>query len=57
LIGAVVYTLDSKIPYQRTPVKVVDVLGLGESVEVMGYSFKVIESGAFGDVVEIAKVQ
>ena len=57
LIGTVVYTLDSKIPYHRTPVKVVDVLALGESVEVMGYSFKVIESGAFGDVVEIAKIQ
>lgn len=57
LIGAVVYTLDSKIPYKRSPVKVVDVLMVGESVEVMGYSFKVIESGDFGDVVEIAKIQ
>jgi M6 family metalloprotease-like protein len=57
LIGAVVYTLDSKIPYQRTPVKVADVLRVGESVEVMGYSFKVIESGDFGDVVEISKIQ
>ena len=57
LIGTVVYTLDSKIPYHRTPVKVVEVLGFGESIEVMGYSFKVIETGAFGDVVEIAKIQ
>lgn len=55
LIGAVIYTLDSKIPYQRTPVKVVDVLKIGESVEVMGFKFRVIESGDFGDVVEILK--
>lgn len=57
LIGTVIYTLDSKIPYHRTPVKVVDVLGLEESVEVMGYSFKVIESGDFGAVIEIVKIQ
>jgi hypothetical protein len=57
LIGTVIYTLDSKIPYHRNPVKVVDVLGLEESVEVMGYSFKVIESGDFGAVIEIVKIQ
>jgi hypothetical protein len=57
LIGAVVYTLDSKVPYRRTPVKVVDVLALGESVEVMGYRFSVVESGDFGDVVEIVGLE
>jgi M6 family metalloprotease-like protein len=56
LIGAVVYTLDSKIPYRRTPVKVVDVLQVGESVEVNGYTFKVVEAGSFGDVIEIVKL-
>ena len=56
LIGTVVYTLDSKVPYQRTPVKVVEVLKVGESVEVMGYRFSVVESGSFGDVVQIEKL-
>jgi M6 family metalloprotease-like protein len=56
LVGAVVYTLDSTVPYHRSPVKVVDVLKTGESVEVMGYSFSVVESGSYGDVVKIRKL-
>ena len=56
LVGAVVYTLDSKVPYHRSPVKVVDVLKTGESVEVMGYLFSVVESGSYGDVVKIRKL-
>jgi hypothetical protein len=56
LIGSVVYTLDSKVPYRRTPVKVVKVLKTGESVEVMGYRFSLVESGTYGDVVKIEKL-
>jgi hypothetical protein len=56
LIGAVVYTLDSKIPYRRTPVKVVQVLKANSSVNVSGYKVSVVESGDFGDVVKVEKV-
>ena len=55
LIGAVVYTLDSKIPYRRTPVKVVEVLQPGSSVLVNGYKISVIESGQFGDVIQVER--
>jgi M6 family metalloprotease-like protein len=56
LVGAVVYTLDSKIPYRRTPVKVAQVLKNNDSVNVSGYKITVVESGEFGDVVKIEKV-
>jgi M6 family metalloprotease-like protein len=56
LIGAVVYTLDSKIPYHRTPVKVVQVLKNSESVVTNGFRITVVESGNFGDVVKVEKV-
>jgi len=56
LIGAVVYTLDSKIPYHRTPVKVVQVLKNSESVVTNGFRVTVVESGEFGDVVKVEKV-
>jgi M6 family metalloprotease-like protein len=56
LVGAVVYTLDSKIPYRRTPVKVVQVLKNDNSVIVSGYKISVVESGDFGDVVKVEKV-
>jgi len=56
LIGAVVYTLDSKVPYRRTPVRVVRVLKNQESVLSNGYKISVIESGDFGDVVKVEKV-
>ena len=56
LVGAVVYTLDSKIPYGRTPLKVVSTLKNKDSVTVSGYRVSVIESGTFGDVVKVEKV-
>jgi hypothetical protein len=56
LLGAVVYTLDSKIPYRRTPVKVAQVLKNNHSVNVSGYKITVIESGDFGDVIKVEKV-
>jgi M6 family metalloprotease-like protein len=55
LVGAVVYTLDSKIPYRRTPVKVVQVLKVNDSVVVGGFKITNIESGTFGDVVKVEK--
>jgi M6 family metalloprotease-like protein len=56
LVGAVVYTLDSKIPYHRSPVKVVRVLKNNDSVNVSGYKITVVESGDFGDVIKVEKV-
>jgi M6 family metalloprotease-like protein len=56
LVGAVVYTLDSKIPYRRTPVKVAQVLKNNDSVNVGGYKITVVESGNFGDVIKVEKV-
>lgn len=56
LIGAVVYTLDTSVPYSKTPVKVAKVLSNQDSITVRGYTIKVIESGDFGDVVKIEKV-
>jgi M6 family metalloprotease-like protein len=56
LMGAVVYTLDSKVPYRRTPVKVVQVLKINETAVVSGYKITVVESGSFGDVVRVEKV-
>ena len=55
LVGAVVYTLDSKIPYHRSPVKVVRVLKNNDSVNVAGYKISLVESGDFGDVVKVEK--
>ena len=56
LVGAVVYTLDSRSPYRRTPVKVAQVLKINDSVNVSGYKITVVESGEFGDVVKVEKV-
>ena len=56
LVGVVVYTLDSKIPYRRTPVKVAQVLKNNDSVNISGYKISVVESGDFGDVVKVEKV-
>jgi len=56
LVGAVVYTLDSRIPYRRTPVKVAQVLKINDSVNVAGYKISLVESGDFGDVVKVEKV-
>jgi M6 family metalloprotease-like protein len=55
LVGAVVYALDSKIPYHRSPVKVIKVLKNGESVSLNGYKISNVESGTFGDVVKVEK--
>jgi hypothetical protein len=55
LVGAVVYTLDSKVPYRRTPVKVIEVLKQGSSAVVNGYKISVIESGQFGDVIQVER--
>jgi M6 family metalloprotease-like protein len=56
LVGAVVYKLDTKIPYRRTPVRVVNVLQNEESIITDGYRISVVESGAFGDVVKVEKL-
>ena len=56
LVGVVVYTLDSKIPYRRTPVKVAQVMKNNDSVNISGYKISVVESGDFGDVVKVEKV-
>jgi len=56
LVGTVVYTLDSKIPYGRSPVKVAQVLKINNSVNVAGYKISLVESGDFGDIVKVEKV-
>ena len=56
LVGAVVYTLDSKVPYRRTPVRVIKILKNQESVVTNGHKISVVESGDFGDVVTIEKI-
>jgi hypothetical protein len=48
--------LDSKVPYRKTPVKVVQVLKINETAVVSGYKITVVESGSFGDVVRVEKV-
>lgn len=55
LVGAVVYTLDTRIPYRKSPVKVEQVLKLNQSVSVRGYKISVVESGPLGDVVKVEK--
>lgn len=67
--GALVYTLDTKIPYRKSPITVVSspsaldftwrsdaALKVNESVTVWGYKITNIESGDFGDVVKVEKV-
>jgi hypothetical protein len=56
LVGAVVYTLDTSVPYRKTPVKVVKVLNNQDSIIVRGYKITLIESGDFGDVIRVEKV-
>lgn len=55
LQGAVVYTLDSKIPYRRTPVKVIATLKNNDFVTTNGYKISLVESGTFGDVIKVEK--
>lgn len=67
--GALVYTLDTTIPYRKSPITVISTqsagdfvwrtdaaLKLNESVTVWGYKITNIESGDFGDVVKVEKV-
>ena len=67
--GAIVYTIDSRIPYHRSPAHIVSpsrskdlewytdsALKLNESVTTNGWKITVVESGDFGDVVKVEKV-
>lgn len=67
--GALVYSLDSTIPYRRSPVKVVyparsvdrqneldSALRINESVTYKGWKVTVVETGIFGDVVKVEKI-
>ncbi len=67
--GAIVYTLDTTIPYRKSTMKLVPspsatdttwrrdaALKLNESVSIWGYKITNIESGDFGDVVKVEKV-
>ena len=57
LVGAVVYKLDTKIPYHRSPVKVVHVLNKNAPILIVKeYKFSLLEAGDFGDVVKVEKV-
>lgn len=66
--GALVYALDTTIPYHRSPVKVVfpdrsidrenemdSALRKNESVTYKGWKVTVVETGIFGDVVKVEK--
>ena len=53
LVGAVVYQLDTTIPYHRSPVWVIDILKENQSVINNGYKITNIESGMFGDVIKV----
>lgn len=55
LVGVVVYTLDTKIPYRRSPVRVEKVLKTNEGITLGGFNISVIETGSTGDVVKIEK--
>ena len=66
--GALVYSLDSTIPYRRSPVKVVyparsvdreneldSALRKNESVTFKGWKITVVETGIFGEVIKVEK--
>lgn len=66
--GALVYALDSTIPYRRSPLKIVypersidreneydSALHKNESVTYKGWKVTVVETGIFGDVVKVEK--
>lgn len=55
LVGVVVYTLNTKIPYRRSPVRVEKVLKNNEGFTLGGITISVIETGSNGDVVKIEK--
>lgn len=67
--GALVYKLDTKIPYRLSPIKIVfparstdrqwetdSTLRIGESVTTDGWKITVTEAGTFGDVIKVEKV-
>ncbi len=67
--GALVYRLDTKVPYHLSPIKIIypsrstdrqweadSTLRLGESVTSDGWKITVTEAGKFGDVVKVEKV-
>jgi len=67
--GALVYTIDTTIPYLQSAAQIVSpsrskdlewytdsALKLGESVQSQGWKISVIESGKFGDVIKVEKV-
>ena len=64
--GVIVYTIDTRIPYRRSPAHIVSpnrstdkewytdsALKEGESVTTNGWKISVIESGDFGDVIKV----
>lgn len=68
--GLLVYKLDTAAIYRTTPMTVIprngsidlkwrtdSVLKIGDTIEVDGYSISNIESGDFGDVVQISKLK
>jgi hypothetical protein len=67
--GALVYKLDTRIPYRLSPIKIVyparstdrqwetdSTLRFGESVTTDGWKITVTEAGTFGDVIKVEKV-
>jgi M6 family metalloprotease-like protein len=67
--GALVYTVDTTIPYRKSTMKLVPspsatdkkwrrdaALKLNESVTIWGYKITNVETGDFGDVVKVEKV-
>jgi M6 family metalloprotease-like protein len=66
--GVIVYTIDTTIPYNLSPMKLVPRIGstdtqwrrdsalkLNDSVTVQGWKITVVESGDYGDVVKVEK--
>ena len=67
--GALVYEIDTTIPYNLSPMKLIPRIGsidtqwrrdsalkVGDSVTAQGWRISVVESGDFGDVVKVEKV-
>jgi M6 family metalloprotease-like protein len=68
-IGILVYTVDTRIPYKRSPMQIITpyrsndlewytdaALRLNETVTTNGWKITVVESGDFGDVVKVEKI-
>ncbi|MBU3643331.1 MAG: hypothetical protein FGM48_05325 [Candidatus Nanopelagicaceae bacterium] len=67
--GVIVYTIDTTIPYNLSPMKLVPRVGstdsvwrrdaalkVGDAVTTQGWRITVIESGDYGDVVKVEKI-